>query len=174
MAGIRFQRTQVEGGKVTSIPGSEVDVRAPLVISSVGSIPEPIPGVDMKGESYTFNDWDTGEYAKVEGVFGLGNVVTGQGNIDLSRKHAASVSKLVLENYLGVGNGNRDISAVSDAGRNRGQEQAEKVKEYLQGKKPLLREKVNAILARVGSRMREVGYTTYREYIQKVTPSDLE
>lgn len=174
LAGIRFQRTQVERDKVTSIPGSEVDIPAPLVISSVGSIPEPIPGVDMKGESYTFKNWDTGEYAKVEGVFGLGNVVTGQGNIDLSRKHAASVSKLVLENYLGVGNGNRDISAVSDGGRNRGQEQAEKVKEYLQGKEPLLPEKVNAILARVGSRMREVGYTTYREYILKVTPSDLE
>jgi hypothetical protein len=110
----------------------------------------------------------------VEGVFGLGNVVTGQGNIDLSRKHAASVSKLVLENYLGVGNGDRDISAVSEGGQNRGQEQAEKVKEYLRGKQPLPPQKVNAILARVSKRMREVGYTTYREYIKNVTPPDLE
>ncbi len=174
LVGIRFLRTKVEGGKVSSIPGSEVDVRASLVISSVGSIPEPIPGVDMKGEYYTWKDWDTGEYAKVEGVFGLGNVVTGQGNIDLSRKHAASVSKMVLENYLGVGNGDRDISGVSDASQARGEEQAEKVKEYLRGKQPLPPEKVNAILARVDKRMREVGYTSYREYIQKVTPSDLE
>ena len=128
----------------------------------------------MKGEYYTFKDWDTGEYAKGEGVFGLGNVVTGQGNIDLSRKHAASVSKMVLENYLGVGNGDRDISSVSDPAENRGQEQAEKVKQYLRGKEPLPAQQVNAILARVSNRMRDLGYTNYREYIQKVTPSDLE
>jgi len=174
LVGIRFIRTKIEGGKVINIPGSEVDVRANLVISSVGSIPEPIPGVDMKGEYYTWKDWDTGEYAKLEGVFGLGNVVTGQGNIDLSRKHAASVSKMVLENYLGVGNGDRDISAVSAAAESRGQEQAEKVKEYLKGKKPLAPEQVNAILAKVNKRMQEIGYTGYREYIKKVTPADLE
>ena len=174
LVGLRFVRTQVEGRNFKSVPGSDIDVRTPLVISSVGSIPEPIPGVEMKGEFYSFKDWDTGEYATVEGVFGLGNVVTGQGNIDLSRKHAASVSKLILENYLGVSNGNRDISAVLDAGQNRGREQAEKVKDYLRGKEPLPPEKVNAILARVSNRMRDIGYTSYREYIQKVTPSDLE
>ena len=128
----------------------------------------------MKGEYYTWKDWDTGEYAKAEGVFGLGNVVTGQGNIDLSRKHAASVSKLIIENYLGIGNEDRDISAVSAAAESRGIEQAEKVKEYLGGKQPLPPQKVNAILTRVSKRMGEVGYTTYREYIKNVTPPDLE
>ena len=128
----------------------------------------------MKGEFYSFKDWNTGEYATVEGVFGLGNVVTGLGNINVSRKHAASVSQLILENYLGVSNADRDISAVSDAGQNRGREQAEKAKEYLRGKEPLPLGKVNAILARVRNRMRDVGYTTYRDYIQKVTPLDLE
>ena len=174
LAGIKFIRTKIEGGKVINLPGTEVEVRANLVISSVGSIPEPIPGVEMKGEYYTWKDWDTGEYAKAEGVFGLGNVVTGQGNIDLSRKHAASVSKMIIENYLGIGNGDRDISGVSAAAEARGQEQAEKVKDYLKSKKPLAPEKVNSILGRVSNRMKEIGYTGYREYIRKVTPADLE
>src|SRR5688572_28500441 len=56
MVGLRFVRTQVEGRNVTPIPGSEVDVRSELSISSIGSTPELLPGIAMKGEYYTFQN----------------------------------------------------------------------------------------------------------------------
>jgi hypothetical protein len=151
-----------------------VDVRTRLVISSVGSIPEPLPGIEMKGEYYTFKDWDTGEYKAAEGVFGLGNVVTGQGNIDVSRKHAASVSQYILENYLGVGNGDRDFSSVLQAAEAKAGDQLGKVQEFLKTHQPLPAAQVNSILERVQQRWNQIGYTSYRSYIQSVMPPDLE
>jgi NADPH-dependent glutamate synthase beta subunit-like oxidoreductase len=174
LVGIRFVETQVKGRDVTTVPGSEVDIRAALTISSVGSIPEPLPGIEMKGEYYIFKDWDTGEYKPVEGVFGLGNVVTGQGNIDLSRKHAASVSQHILEKYLGVGNGDRDFSLVQEAAAAKARLQTARISEFLTSKEPLPASQVNAILARVRQRWQQIGYSSYRSYIQSVIPPDLE
>jgi NADPH-dependent glutamate synthase beta subunit-like oxidoreductase len=172
LVGLRFVKT--DGGSAKPIPGTEVDVRAPLIVSSVGSIPEPLPGVEMKGEYYIFKDSDTGAYAPVEGVFGLGNVVTGKGNIEVSRKHAASVSKKILENYLGLGNGDRDISFVHEAAEDRTRRQLEDVQNFLRGKTPLAVPQVNAIMSRVHERLQQVGYTSYRQFLNAVTPPDLE
>src|ERR1700693_5566452 len=48
LAGLKVVETQVEGRRAAPIPGSEHELRAPLVVSSIGSVPEIIPGVGMK------------------------------------------------------------------------------------------------------------------------------
>ncbi len=76
--------------------------RGAQVLSSIGSIPEPIEGIPMKGELFDFSDWDFGRLERYPNVFSAGNVVTGKGNIVASRKHAKHVSKKAIEAYLGV------------------------------------------------------------------------
>jgi NADPH-dependent glutamate synthase beta subunit-like oxidoreductase len=100
LAGLTVVETVVDGRKVETVPGSEVDLRAPLVISSIGSLPEKIAGLAMRGETYAFNSGDTGEYEALPGVFGLGNVVTGKGNIHESEEHGESVARHVATSYL--------------------------------------------------------------------------
>jgi hypothetical protein len=174
LVGLRFAETQIVGNKVSVVPGNERDVRAPLVISSVGSIPEPLPGVEMKGEYYVFKDSDTGEYAPAEGIYGLGNVVTGKGNIDVSRKHAASVSQHILESYLGVGEGERDISGAFQQKEAEVQQRMTDVGRYLGKREMLSSDQVQSILTRVQDRWKQIGYTSYRDFIKAVTPPDLE
>jgi NADPH-dependent glutamate synthase beta subunit-like oxidoreductase len=161
LAGLRFVRTQVEDGAAAPTPGTDIDVYAPLVISSIGSIPEPLPGIQMRHEYYCFKDSDTGEYAAAEGVFGLGNVVTGKGNIEVSRKNAMIVSKRMLENYLGLGNGDRDLSPIYERTEDRMRRQVGNVQTFLKTKAPLAAPQVNSILARVHQRREQVGYTSY-------------
>lgn len=174
LTGLRFVRTQVQGRSAAPIPGSETDVAASLVISSIGSIPESIPGVEMKGDFYCFKDWDTGEYAKAERVFGVGNVVTGQGNILVSRKHASFVANHLLEHYLGVAEGERDISPAYRAAESGARQQLEPVQAALHRQAPLPAAQVNAILARVEERLISLGCPGYREWIAKTIPPDLE
>ena len=119
MAGIRFQRTHTVNGKLESIPGDVVDVRSPLVVSSIGSVPLPIPGLPMKGELVDYADWDTGRVKGLDHVFGLGNVLTGKGNIKESRKSSAEISAQVLR-YLGLAEGFSLDSAHADARTNAG------------------------------------------------------
>ncbi|HSR57722.1 MAG TPA: hypothetical protein VLL57_06010, partial [Candidatus Binataceae bacterium] len=60
MVGVRFSRTEVADSQVRIVPGTEEEARAELTISSIGSIPEPIPGIPQKGEVYTYDDLKSG------------------------------------------------------------------------------------------------------------------
>jgi hypothetical protein len=128
----------------------------------------------MEGEYYSFKDPETGKYARAEGVFGLGNVVTGKGNIEVSRKHAASVSQQILENYLGIGNGDRDISAVYEAAATGARHGIGEVGSFLRAKEPLSVGQVSSILTRLRERWKQIGYSSYREFLKSVTPPDLQ
>ena len=81
-----------------SCPATRPSRRAgPTSISSIGSIPEPIEGIETKGELFRFTDWELGRLDGYPNVFSAGNVVTGKGNIVASRKHAAVVASKVAD-----------------------------------------------------------------------------
>jgi NADPH-dependent glutamate synthase beta subunit-like oxidoreductase len=100
LAGLVLLETKVENGKVAEIPGSEQEFRSPLVISSIGSIPEPIPGIPMKWQTFEVEENMCCKLKGFENVFALGNAVTGRGNIKESLEHGRSVSESVAGNYL--------------------------------------------------------------------------
>ena len=178
LVGIKVAETKVEGRKATPVPGSEHELRAPLVISSIGSIPEPIPGALMKGEYFEFTDADIPQYKGNERVFGVGNVVTGQGNIRVSHVHSQKVSERLVEVYLGLGDGGegvRDISAAQDAAAARGAAQAVAVQEAVKTFAGLTDAQLSGIDTKIAEQHQRVGYTgDYDAWIAKVTPPDLE
>ena len=96
--GLRFARTKIgEDGKAAIVPGEIQNVEAPLVISSIGSIPMPIKGLPMDGEFLRLDDPDHGRVMTFENVFGCGNVITGKGNLVASRKHSRKVASFLAE-----------------------------------------------------------------------------
>jgi len=150
-------------------------LRAPLVISSIGSVPEIIPGVIMKGEYYVFSGEELPRYNSLENVFGVGNVVTGQGNIRVSLVHSQRVTNQVLQNYLGVGDGDGDISGAYAPAEARANAQASAVEEHVRARPPLTESGAAAIEQRIAELQERAGYkTAYDDWIAKVTPSDLE
>lgn len=179
LAGLRFIRTEIRDRKVCKLPGTEVDIRAPLIISSIGSVPAPMKGVPMDGEFFDF-DWDNadGEFVSLRGyprVFGLGNVVTGKGNIAVSRKHGAMVAEEVIARYLGVGDGAlNEPDGVLTVAEERGRRQAEGIADRVQSWPPLASGEREALMRRVRERQEAVGYGgDLREWLAKVTPPDM-
>jgi NADPH-dependent glutamate synthase beta subunit-like oxidoreductase len=110
MVGLTFRRTEMQDGKLVELPGSEHDVRSELIVSSIGSVPEPLAGVPVKGELYDFTSWETGALRGLPGVFGLGNVLTGKGNIRESRENAEEIAGVFVRDFLGL-----DPSSHSEA-----------------------------------------------------------
>lgn len=176
LVGLKVAETHVEGRKASPLPGTEQELRAPLVISSIGSVPEVIPGIAMKGEYYEFSDWKLGQYAHSNRVFGVGNVVTGQGNIRASLVHSQTVTTKLLEQYLGVGDEEgADFSAFTAPAEARGVAQAEAVRQRVQRLPKLSPEQIAVLEERVRHLQEKVGYAgDYDAWIQKVTPPDLE
>ena len=169
LCGIRFRRSQMQDGKLLEIAGSDYDVASRFVVSSIGSVPEPLAGIPMRGELYDYANQTTGELRGLVGVFGLGNVLTGQGNIRDSRDSAREVSQLALEGYLGIGSGS--FEHLLDAAHLEQQALAAQLVDHtLQRPKPAP-DQTRAFLAHVFARWREVGYAgNYRAWIDAHRP----
>jgi len=169
LVGLRFRRTKMENGKLGTTDET-FEARGPVVISSIGSIPEPIEGIAMKGELFDFKDWEIGRLEGYPTVFSVGNVVTGKGNIVASRKHATQVSEEAVEAYLGVGEGDRSAAidvkpALGDAAR-----AAESVLASLgQAAAPSAAEAAR-LRERVAALQRARGYDDYKSWMEKVGP----
>jgi ferredoxin--NADP+ reductase len=175
MVGLKVAETKVEGRKAEPIPGSEQELRTPLVISSIGSVPEVIPGVAMKGEYYTFTDEELPRYSGIDRVYGVGNVVTGQGNIRVSLVHSQKVTSHLIENYIGVGAENGNVSGAYTPAEARATELVEAVEERVRSLPALSPSQIASLEQRIHAIQERVGYTAdYDSWIAKVTPADLE
>jgi len=167
LVGIRFRRTRIENGRVIGTDET-FERRGTRIISSIGSIPEPIEGIPMDGELFAFSDWDVGQLADYPTVFSVGNVVTGKGNIVASRKHAKHVSEDAIENFLGL---HEDPEGEQvDIGATIG-ESARKTADHIAAQlpEPPHAGVLASILAKVEARQREVGYPgDYKAWMEKV------
>jgi len=171
LVGMVFRRTRLEGGRVVATDETYAR-RAACVISSIGSIPDPIPGIEMKGELYDFQDWDTGRLADYPNVFSVGNVVTGKGNIIASRKHAERVSIEAIEGFLGVGDdGGGAHNEIHDAKTQAAHRAGEIVADRLQQQSPPTSEVYETTLARIAQRQDAVDYTgNLTSWLELVAP----
>jgi NADPH-dependent glutamate synthase beta subunit-like oxidoreductase len=172
LTGLEVLETKLEDGRVKPVPGSEHVIPTSMIVSSIGSIPEPLQGVQMKGAYYEFKDWDTGEYAPRKGVFGAGNVVTGQGNIKASLEHGRFVAGHLAEVYLGLREG--DLSEGTARGEAKAAATGEAVAEHLETVPKKTPAELESLLARVGELQRARGYTGYAEWIAAKTPKVAE
>jgi ferredoxin--NADP+ reductase len=176
VTGVRFVETAMRDGKAVAQPDRSFELRSSLVVSSIGSLPEPLPGIVMKGTFYDYADWDTGAYGPVPGVFGVGNVVTGRGNIKASERHAKDVAHWLTEHYLGIQAADtpRSIEGLTLGAEAGAEAAATQVAEYVQSRPLLPATTADALIARARARQAELGYPGYAEWMAKVTPPDAE
>ena len=147
LAGLVCDVTKVEDGRARPT-GETAELRAPMVISSIGSVPAPISGLNMNGELYAFDDWDLGRMDEHPSLFGVGNVVTGKGNIVASRKHARSVAARITADHLELVQKVKKLEPLDDGAR-------------------------EALLARVREQQERTGYAgDYAAWIGAATPDD--
>jgi hypothetical protein len=171
LAGLKVVETKIEGRKAEPIPGSEQELRAPLVVSSIGSVPEKLSGINMNGDYYTFAGKDVPRYTAMDRVFGVGNVVTGQGNIRVSLVHSQKVTKRVVDCMKGddgnagaAGSAEQQVASVMDA-----------IGKQIEVIPQLSDDQMAEVERQVHVLQQKAGFTSdYDSWIAKVTPPDLE
>ena len=95
--GIEVIENEIIDGKLIAKENSNKILHGNTFISSIGSLPEPIQGIPMDGSTYNIVDEDSGKFDKLEKVHGMGNVITGKGNIKASRVSAKTVGDLTID-----------------------------------------------------------------------------
>lgn len=168
LVGIVFRRTKIENGRVVKLDET-YEVRGPTVISSIGSIPEAIPGIEMNGELFDFKDWDLGRLEGYPTVFSVGNVVTGKGNIVASRKHATQVSEEAIEAYLGIGDeADREVALQARIADSNVAKATEGILAAIGAASPPNAETVDALRERVAKRHEAIGFSDFESWKAKV------
>jgi len=167
LAGLVFRRTAIKDGRLREVEGSDFEVRAPLVVSSIGSLPQLIEGVPAEGDLYPFDSEERGTLRGMDGVFGLGNVLTGKGNIRDSRANASVVAERIIENLIGVPDQPANLDDMSDALHEEFRARAQPVVDRVLSGDKLPPEKIEPILERIRQRWDEVDYAgDYRAWIE--------
>lgn len=162
LAGLSFRRTTISGTRLVEVPDSDFEVRSDLVVSSIGSVPLAIEGIPTRGELFEWKDTSTGEL--MPRVYGLGNVLTGRGNIKESRTNAREIMDALLLRFAGEG-GSPDAMAATLAHRAR--EAAAPVVERALAHPRLPAPAIARIVDWVHARWNAVGYDgNYRTWIE--------
>jgi len=100
LKGMLFNNTYADDTTYRKIENDTFEVRTPQIISSIGSLPVPLPSLTMDGSVYQFEDEATCRLKGFQNVYALGNAVTGRGNINQSLKHATKISQLIIDELL--------------------------------------------------------------------------
>ncbi len=171
LVGLVIQETQIENGKAVPVSGSEKEVRSPMVVSSIGSIPELIPGIPEKWGMYQVADEQVCRIKGYENVFAIGNAVTGRGNINESLKHGKEVSERILAEYIDDPVGTLTQEAI--AGRETAA--AKTVDGLMPHVKRIDPSHYEALISQVDALQKRAGYSgDFREWVAKHLPVRLE
>ncbi len=98
--GLVLQKMKVKDGTLTEVPDETKTISCKSIISSIGSLPEPIEGVPTDGPVYKIADPVNSKVAGYDNVFAVGNAVTGRGNIKDSLLHGKETTLNIIDDYL--------------------------------------------------------------------------
>lgn len=169
LSAIVFQKHAMVDGRLQVLAGETTVIATTLVVSSIGSIPAVIEGVPMKGELYDWQDWDHGRLNDgddAKPVFGLGNVLTGKGNIVESRKNSKKIMDLLTRMTLGLQTEN-DIAAVVDAAHDVARAAIAPVVEAAIARPA---GDVTQVMAWIAERHAAIGYSGYTAWMEQHRP----
>ncbi|MDH3711635.1 MAG: FAD-dependent oxidoreductase [Cyclobacteriaceae bacterium] len=173
VTGILFQKTKIEDGRVVPVDGEFKEFRSPLIISSIGSLPEKITGIPSKGSTFEIDEKNCCRLIGFDNVFALGNAVTGRGNIKESMEHGKKIALKVMEHHLDWQE--EDYEEWLRKSEGSVQEQVENIARQVEHKDYLPEETIRNILDRTAAMQAEVGYPgKFMDWVAQKLPVRLE
>ena len=163
VSGVTFGLNEYKNGKFLDT-GRVETVSADLVISSIGSIPEPIPGMPLDGELYRWESLHTGAVQNMPGVYCVGNAITGRGNIRDSSQNAKRLGSLITTALDGEA---IDFASLFKNREEEARQHAERLLAYMKNMPRIGSDREASILNRVRALQEERGfsadYSSWRE-----------
>ena len=165
VCGITFHCMNYDGKELTKST-REIYVDTKLIISSIGSIPEPLDEIPMERETYAISDTITGAVNDYHGIYGVGNAVTGKGNIMVSNRHARSMSSFVASAITGTPR--EEMVKVWEKQNRQVQAKMREIYEYLLGIDGLQEEELQTIDDKINGLQQQVDYHDYMDWKERV------
>ena len=170
-----FQKNEIVEGKIIPMEGVTFTLNTPLLISSIGSLPDRITGLPYDGSSLEMENKNGYIVKGFTNVFAIGNAVTGRGNIQESKSHGHMMTNKIIDHHLEkedlfeewLVNYNENLKSVV-------QEQIEEIDKEISSKEIMPDEVIEGILDKTDALHKKIGFTTYEKWIKLKIPIRLE
>lgn len=171
---IVFQKVQVENGKIKPIQNSFLNIKTEMVISSIGSIPEKISGLQYDYSSLKMREAADYHVFGFDNVFAIGNAVTGKGNIQESKKHGQLMTEKIIDKDLTEEAFEQWLIHHNAQIRNKVAEQMDNIVTEIAVAKIQPESIIQEIINKTGAIHNKIGYTNYSNWAHKNMPVRLE
>ena len=174
LKGLVLQKVEIKDGKILPLENETEVLRSDLVISSIGSLPEPIEGLNYEWSSLKMKDDDDYHVFGFDNVFAVGNAVTGRGNIQESKQHGRRITREIIDKHLTEDALEEWLTNLNASVRENTSKQINSIIEEISGREIQPDDIINSILIRTKELNNLHGYTSYAEWIKKHKPVRLE
>ena len=174
LTSVIFQNVASENGKIKLIDESFFEIKTDMLISSIGSVPEKMEGLQYDYSSLKMRDEADYHVFGYDNVFAVGNAVTGRGNIMESKKHGKQMTELIIDKHLTedafekwlINHNNQIVSKINDQISNIVKE----ISELEIQPETLIQE----ILDKTDAIHQKMGFTNYADWVHENLPIRLE
>ena len=171
---IIFQKVQVENGKIKPIKNSFLNIKTEMVISSIGSIPEKINGLQYEYSSLKMREEADYHVFGFDNVFAIGNAVTGRGNIQESKKHGQLMIEKIIDKHLTEEAFEQWLINHNEQIKNKVAEQLDSIVKEISVAKIQPESIIQEIINKTGAIHNKIGYFNYSSWTHKNMPVRLE
>jgi NADPH-dependent glutamate synthase beta subunit-like oxidoreductase len=174
LSGLILQNVEIINGNVVPIENSFNKVICEMLISSIGSIPEKIKGLNYTNSSLKMRDERDYHVYGFENVFAMGNAVTGRGNIQESKQHGKQMTEIIIDKHLTEDAFEKWLTNHNNQIKSKVKKQLNSIIEQIKIQEIKPEEITQEILNKTAAIHKKLNYTTYKNWIFKNTPIRLE
>ncbi len=174
LTGIVFQNVASENGKIKPIDGSFFEIKTDMLISSIGSVPEKMEGLQYDYSSLKMREEADYHVFGYDNVFAVGNAVTGRGNILESKKHGKKMTEKIIDKHLTedafekwlINHNSQIVSKIN--------EQINSIVKEISELEIQPETIIQEILDKTEAIHKKIGFSNYADWVQKKLPIRLE
>ncbi|MFK5958386.1 MAG: hypothetical protein QM495_05870 [Lutibacter sp.] len=174
LTGVVFHHITIEKGKFQPIKDSLFELKTEMLISSIGSVPEQLEGLEYEYSSLKMRKKADYHVAGFENVFAVGNAVTGRGNIQESKRHGKQMTALIIDKHLTEDALEKWLTNYNSEVRTQVNEQVEVIFDEISKLKIQPNTTLQGILSKTDKIHEKIKYTNYKSWIKSNTPERLE
>ncbi len=174
LKGLVLQKVMVYNGRIVPKENETEELRSDLIISSIGSLPEPIEGLQYSYSALKMRKHVDYHVYGFDNVFAIGNAVTGRGNIQESKQHGQQITRRIIDVHLTDDALEEWLNNMNRSIKTKVVENINSIIEEIGTKEIQPENIIKNILDKTQAINDKNGYTTYSEWIEKHRPDRLE
>ena len=174
LKGLILQKVMVYNGRIVPLENETEELRSELIISSIGSLPEPIEGLPYEYSTLKMRKHVDYHVYGFDNVFAVGNAVTGRGNIQESKQHGQQITRRIIDVHLTEDALEEWLETMNSSIKSKVAENISSIIDEIGSKELQPENIIKNILDKTQAINNKNGYTGYAEWIEKHIPKRLE